>query len=1127
MTTRTLAEILTLPVAATGPDGPVSHALTLMQEPGVSAVVITRDDRPLGIFTERDLVRFTGHRNNPDAISISEVMTKPLITASPDTDFQEAVSLIEQHGIRHLVVIDHAGRLAGMVTEGDLLPYLHRAIDELRDSESRLAEAQQLARIGTWELDLVDDKLWWSDEVYRIFEVEPPAFGASYLAFLSVVHPEDREMVNLAYTQSVELRRGYDILHRLAFPDGRIKHVNERGRTLYAADGTPLRSIGTIQDITERKRAEQALVENEARLKSIFRAAPVGIGVVVNRVLTEVNDHFCEMTGYSREELVGRSSRILYPSDDDFAYVGREKYRQIREAGSGRVETRLRHKDGAILHVILSSTPLDPDDPSKGVTFTVLDISQRRRVEEELRMTLTERDTITATVPDLMYMFDRLGKMRWWNKSVETVAGWTPEQIAATPAIELVVAEDRPSVLKAIERAFNQGFAEVQARYRTKEGPRDYLFNGRRIEYGNDSLLVGSGRDLSERLEAEQAIRSSEEKYRNLFESAQEGIWLVDVDANTQLANPRLAEMLGYRANEMQGRSLFEFVAPDQRALAEERFAHHQAGTRVQHELRFQRADGSDLWAIVAATPVLDNSGNFKGGLALIMDITERKRMEAALHTSEARLRTLVNTLPDLVWLKDPDGVYLLCNSRFECFFGASEKEIVGKNDFDFVDAELARFFRQKDNEAIAAGGPRINEEWVTYADDGHRELLETIKTPMHDSESQLVGVLGIARSITERHEAQKRIEQALDLAERRQSYLQAILNNMPFLAWLKDEKGRFLAVNQAFAQSCGAPNADWLVSKTDLDVWPERQAEANRADDREVMETGQRKVVEETFVAEDIAGWLETSKTPIFDSEGKIIGTTGFAQDVTERIKARDELERHVAARTAELQAANAELEAFTYAVSHDLRAPLRAISGFSQALIEDLGDGLDDRSTVYLNQLIDAGRHMSDLVEGLLRLSRSTMREPVREQVDLSALVRLTAERLKERYPNPPVRLDIQTGVTTTADRKLLVTVVENLMDNAWKYTANTPMPRIEFFTEQQGQNSIYCLRDNGAGFDMEFADNLFAPFQRLHRQDEFPGIGIGLATVQRIIKRHGGEIWATSEPRKGARFCFTLER
>lgn len=250
--------------------------------------------------------------------------------------------------------------------------------------------------------------------------------------------------------------------------------------------------------------------------------------------------------------------------------------------------------------------------------------------------------------------------------------------------------------------------------------------------------------------------------------------------------------------------------------------------------------------------------------------------------------------------------------------------------------------------------------------------------------------------------------------------------------------------------------------------------------------------------------------------------------QDLVARKRAANEIEalnQELNHTVSQLLGANQELEAFAYSVSHDLRAPLRAMGGFSEALMEDYGDKLEAEARDYLNEIVIGSRHMGQLIDGLLTLSRSTRGELRHDRVDLSAMAERIRVELEKSEPQRRVTWRIEAGLSGGGDGRMIEVVMRNLLDNAWKYTAGVAEPLIRIYGELERDERYYCVADNGAGFDMAHAEKLFQPFQRLHRQDEFPGIGIGLATAQRIVHRHGGSIHATGQPHKGALFSFSL--
>lgn len=240
---------------------------------------------------------------------------------------------------------------------------------------------------------------------------------------------------------------------------------------------------------------------------------------------------------------------------------------------------------------------------------------------------------------------------------------------------------------------------------------------------------------------------------------------------------------------------------------------------------------------------------------------------------------------------------------------------------------------------------------------------------------------------------------------------------------------------------------------------------------------------------------------------------------------KYREHLEELVRERTIKLEASNKELEAFSFSASHDLRAPIRTIDGFSQALLEDYKDKLDMQGKNYLIRIRSATSHMIELIDDLLQLSRITRAEMNIEQINLTGIARSVIDELHKSQPERYVETRIADGLEETADSRLMRIVLENLMGNSWKFTGKKAHAVVEFGFMKNGDRKTYFIRDNGVGFDMAYADKLFAPFQRLHTDDEFPGTGIGLATVQRIIHRHEGRVWAEGQINKGATFYFTL--
>ncbi len=365
------------------------------------------------------------------------------------------------------------------------------------------------------------------------------------------------------------------------------------------------------------------------------------------------------------------------------------------------------------------------------------------------------------------------------------------------------------------------------------------------------------------------------------------------------------------------------------------------------------------------------------------------------------------------------------------------------------------------------------------------------------------------------------------DMEQERKLLVDTISASLNEIYLFDAETFRFRFVNEGAQRNLGFPPEE-LLRMTPLDIEPELTPDSfrqlvepllRREKPRQVFETVHRRADGSRYPVEVHLQLFEQGGERVF---------LAVIQDITQRKTAEEEirklnmeLEQRVVERTAQLEAVNRELEAFSFSVSHDLRAPLRSIDGFSRALLEDYRDTLDETGKSYLERLLRATQTMGILIDEMLNLSRLTKTALRSERVDLTDIAQRIALSLRQNDPARSVEVVIREGLVVHGDPHLLRVVMENLFANAWKFTGKNPQARIEFgMTEQDGGNCCY-IRDNGVGFDMAYSNKLFGAFQRLHRQDEFPGTGVGLATVQRIINRHGGRIWAEAGPARAQPF------
>jgi PAS domain S-box-containing protein len=638
--------------------------------------------------------------------------------------------------------------------------------------------------------------------------------------------------------------------------------------------------------------------------------------------------------------------------------------------------------------------------------------------------------------------------------------------------------------------------------------------------------------------------------------------------------NPAASRIFGYSSSEVLGRRWTVIVPNRLRAQCEAGMARYQATGRgpyidahVVLELPAVRKDGEEITIEIALSPI-EGVQDLEGAdgrlvFAIIRDVTEREEVKKALRDSEERYRSLVQNTSDIITILEADGTVRYISPAVERVIGYKPEEQVGIDAFGSVHPDDRERALGLFAEILKKPGLHPPLEFRVPHNDGSWRYLEHAVNNLLDDPA-VGGVVVNSRDITERKRAETEIrrlnenletrvaertiqlESALAELEQRERglleserQLRQLFENSADALFVHDKQGRFVDCNAEACHTLGYTREELLeLSVADLATRliseEERQAKNGETFWERAMrgEPGRMVGFEEnelrrkdgtTFPVEVGVGAIEyQGRRLIFAS----------ARDTTERKRAEEELRRlneelegRVRWRTAQLEAFNNELEAFSYSVSHDLRAPLRAIDGFSQILLEDYEDKLDEEGKLYLRRTKNASQRMGHLIDDLLNLSRMTRSEMRRESVDLSAMVKAVVEDLRGTRPEHEVDVIVEEGLVANGDESLLRIALENLLGNAWKFTRDQPDPRIEFGMLEHEDTTAYFVRDNGVGFDMAYADKLFGAFQRLHSTGEFEGTGIGLATVQRIIHRHDGRVWAEGNIGNGATFFFTL--
>ena len=496
---------------------------------------------------------------------------------------------------------------------------------------------------------------------------------------------------------------------------------------------------------------------------------------------------------------------------------------------------------------------------------------------------------------------------------------------------------------------------------------------------------------------------------------------------------------------------------------------------------------------------------------------------EDSLHEREHTLQAILDNSPAVIYVKDKQGKYLLANNRLADLLNLKNQEILGKTDFELFPHDVALQLKQNDQEVLASHSVKQIEE-IVPSSDGEPQHYLSVKFCLFDKNNQEYAVCGISTDISERIRNERLIRQ-------NEENLSSLANSA-FDGILVNQHGKHVFTNQRMADLIGTTVEEILSSSMEFVVHPS-ELENVRQRFKRRMQGNNEPMQYETLFANKKTGEPVPVEIAAFISQwqGEPTGVV-FVRDIRERkqavaelIRYRQQLETLVSERTAELQTAIQELESFSYSVSHDLRSPLRSIDGFSQLLLEDYGDKLDNNGKDYLSRVRKAAQHMAQLIDDILLLSRVSRYKLSISEINLSTMAMESITTLQELQPAREADVKIEPNITAKGDQRLLKIVLDNLLGNAWKYTGKCDKAIIEFGQRKENNKTVYYVKDNGVGFEMQYAEKMFGPFQRLHTLDEFPGTGIGLATVKRIIQHHNGEIWAEGKLGEGATFYFTL--
>jgi PAS domain S-box-containing protein len=633
--------------------------------------------------------------------------------------------------------------------------------------------------------------------------------------------------------------------------------------------------------------------------------------------------------------------------------------------------------------------------------------------------------------------------------------------------------------------------------------------------------------DITERILIQKAFKQAEIKYRTVADNTYDFEFWLDPKGNYLYVSPSCKRITGYSQKEFvsKPRQRQNIVYPkDKKAYHNHLIKEFKDLKPGELEFRIVHKDGSIRWIHHLCRPIYDTNGTYLGIRGSNREITDRKQIEEEMQAHRELLDTVVNYMPVSVNLiRGSDLKIQFVNNAYQRI--APGKKMVDKT-LNELWPETGKNFEKICRSVLTTGKSfHVKDEMNMIKRKPNGPLEQAFFSwslyRVHLPGNEGWGLLNVAWETTENKKSEDK------LRESEEKY-RTIVENTSSLIMVTQPNGIISYLSPSCSAVLGYPPNDLIGTSPNI-FYPEDKKKVHDALSHALKGEKGSNFEYRIITKNGETKWLAHSWSPIFFN-GTLQMIVSIIDDITLRKeveikfqKLNEALLRH----SIDLVTVNRELEAFSYSVSHDLRAPLRSIDGFSQALLEDYSDKLDDQGKDYIQRVRKATQRMGQLIDDILRLSRLSRTTLSIETFNFSNLAQGIIDKFHAMNPSRIVTTIIQPKIKVNGDKKLLEILLDNLIGNAWKFTTNTKQPEIAIGQMTQGNETVYFVRDNGAGFNMAYADKLFIPFQRLHAVDEYPGTGIGLALVSRIVHRHGGRIWAEAEVNKGATFYFTLQK
>ncbi|MFW6244444.1 MAG: PAS domain S-box protein [Fibrobacterota bacterium] len=907
-------------------------------------------------------------------------------------------------------------------------------------------------------------------------------------------------------------------------------------------DGQSARILVAIEDITAQYQVQKRLEESEAMYRKLTENAnSIVIGLDREGRITFFSSFAEKLFGYNRKEVEGRSLvGSVIPEVDSMGNDNNRIITNLLEKPEEFYsnESEGMRRDNSRLWFSWSASALrDESGEVSQILIDGNDITELAKTRREATENAATLNTLLDFIPEGIIITDAHHVIRKVSRNMGPMLGLPVEKLIGANESECLemcdlywpdgagIGSGEIPTSRAVDTG--QTFTQYEMEMRVDGTSRVFSVNAAPVLGMGGEVVgaIGTWRDITESRMAQEALRQSETRLSAIMNQLPVGVGVMDKNGKFILTNPVLRQFVPgdtVPSRDPLLRDTWRVVDKEGNSVPPENWPSHRAlkGEQVVPGLEFLHLHGDrEMWISVSAGPFRSAKGEIEGAILVGEEITERKKAMDEAKRRRAEVEAILDSIPDGYIVYDQNGEVVQINDRARTVLGLSDEKIalsyaerikhlkIRSVDGTFVPVERIPSYRAFSHREV------VRDEILRISREGRHYWVSVSASPIVVND-KVLGAFMEFSDITGLHELQEKLTGE-------KNFTNAILYTSAALITVFDLNGRILQFNRACEILTGY-SAQEMIGKSIFQLIPDDERE-------EVKQVAQRLHGGELMVEYE-NHWITRTgeKRLLLWRNSALKGKNGDAEygiatgiDITHRKYLEEEVKR----RMWELDAVNKELEAFSYSVSHDLRTPLSVITSFSSILLEDYANIMDEEGKHYLKLISDNVEKMRKLIDDILSLSRVGRYEMSREEIDLSEMAGSYLEELRRADPVRRTEFNVQQGVHAVADPRLLHIALENLLRNAWKFTSKRDVTRIEFGTVEKEGQTVYFIRDNGAGFDGKFAEKIFEPFRRVHAEKEFTGTGVGLSIVQRVISRHGGRVWAEGEVGEGAVFYFTL--